>query len=165
MRQKFAFVIVLSAIAASPAMAAGGDGPKDFVGDAIKGDNSEIALGQMAQRSGGTAAMRDFGRTLVADHTKAKQQVADVAHGLGADVPDDVMPEAKSEQAKLQSMSGADFDREFASYMVDDHKKDIDKFAKEAGMHRGPTSDLAAKQLPTLRKHLSIAQGLMKSGK
>ena len=64
---------------------------EDFLKDAIKGDNSEIKLGQLAARSGGTPAVRDFGRTLVADHRKAKAQASRVADKLGIIPPSRAM--------------------------------------------------------------------------
>jgi len=57
-------------------------------------------------------------------------------------------------------MSGVAFDREFVSYMVEDHRKDIADFKKEASNDKGPADRLAQKQLPTLEKHLKIAQSL-----
>ena len=38
--------------------------------------------------------------------------------------------------------------------MVKDHKKDIAEFQDQADSVSGPTADMAAKQLPTLKKHL-----------
>jgi putative membrane protein len=44
--------------------------------------------------------------------------------------------------------------------MVEDHQKDIAEFKKEAGSGQGPVPQLAAQTLPTLEKHLRIAQSL-----
>ena len=154
-----ALAFVATAGAASAAMA---PSPSDFVTDAIKGDNGEIQLGKLAEEQGGSAAVKRFGRTLVADHTKAKSQMDQVAEKVGAKPTSDVSPDADAEMKKLQGLKGADFDREFASHMVDDHQKDIDKFQAEADAKNGPASTVAAKQLPTLKKHLRMAQALNK---
>jgi putative membrane protein len=50
-------------------------GPKSdavFLMDAMKGDNSEIKLGLLAQSRGGSAGVRNFGGMLVHDHRQAK---------------------------------------------------------------------------------------------
>jgi len=60
----FASLLLLTGVAAASAAP---QSRQDFLKDAIKGDNSEIKLGGLAARKGGTAAVRDFGRTLVAD--------------------------------------------------------------------------------------------------
>ena len=44
--------------------------------------------------------------------------------------------------------------------MIDDHRKDIGDFRDEAREHHGAVSDLASRQLPTLREHLRIAESL-----
>ncbi|HEY1637490.1 MAG TPA: DUF4142 domain-containing protein [Rhizomicrobium sp.] len=134
---------------------------EDFLKDAIKGDNSEIKLGQLAERKGGKPAVRQFGRTLVADHLKAKAEASRVASRLGISPPSRSMLKADAEYVKLKVLSGKSFDREFVSYMVHDHKQDIHDFSRMAHAHSGPVGDLAQKQLPTLRKHLHIAESLM----
>ena len=132
---------------------------QDFIKDAIQGDNSEISLGQLAQQKAGDAKVKDFGKTLVSDHTMAKQEASTLAKTLGVTPSDEPTAEAKEEQDKLSKLSGADFDKEFASYMVDDHKKDIQEFQDQAKAN-DQTSALANKQLPTLQKHLQMAQAL-----
>lgn len=151
------FVSIAAAHAAAPAPS-----PSDFVSDAIKGDNSEIQLGKLAEDQGQSAATKKFGRDLAADHAKAKDQASQVAQQIGVQPSSDTTPEAQAEMEKLKGLKGADFDSEFASYMSDDHKKDIAKFRAEARAKNGPASELAAKQLPELRKHLKMAQSLEK---
>ena len=82
---------------------------------------------------------------------------------MNVPVTDEAAPEADTEYTKLQGMKGADFDKEFASYMVDDHKKDIDKFEQEASSSDpAQVTDFAKQTLPTLKKHLQTAQSLQK---
>ena len=69
-------------------------------------------------------------------------------------------PEARAEQKKLKSLRGRAFDHEFTSYMVDDHKKDIADFKKQAGSGDTATRTLAAEALPALKRHLHNAQAL-----
>ena len=145
-------------ITASAAFAA--KSPQDFITDAIQGDNSEIALGQVAQQNAADPQVKQFGQTLVADHTQAKEQATAVAKSLNVTPPDGPAKEAVDEKTKLSKLSGAAFDKEFASYMVTDHQKDISEFQDEANAKNGPASDLATKQLPVLKKHLEMAQAI-----
>jgi len=133
-----------------------------FVKNAIQGDNAEIKMGQLAQQNGGTQGVKDFGKTLVSDHTTAKQQAEDVAKQMGVTPPSGVKPDAQQTYDKLSKMSGASFDREFAQHMVMDHRKDIAEFREQARAGSGPAAELATKQLPTLEKHLRTAQDLQK---
>lgn len=145
---------------AAPALAAS---PSDFITDAIKGDNSEIMLGKYAAEHGASGEVKQFGRTLAADHLKAKRQMASVARKVGVKPPSGATMEADAERVKLIALSGKDFDQEFARYMVKDHQSDIAKFKEEAAAKEGAVSAIAEKQLPTLEKHLDMAKSLTKS--
>jgi len=154
------FTVLLAAVATS-AFAA--KSPQDFLQDAIQGDNSEIMLGQIATQKSSNPRVQQYGQTLVADHSEAKQQANDVAKSLGVTPPDRPMTEAQDEQTKLSKLSGAAFDRDFLDGMVKDHEKVIKEFEDQAKANQGPTSDLAAKQLPVLQKHLAMAQEILAS--
>lgn len=155
MFRKLLFATAL--LASSAAVAAP---PAKFLTDAMKGDNSEIHLGQLIAQSGASSAVRDFGNTLVTDHTQAKSQVVAVAEQMGVRSTDAMMPEARSEEAKLRHLRGRAFDREVKRYMINDHQKDIAKFQSQARSGDRKTAELAREQLPTLRKHLRIAESL-----
>jgi putative membrane protein len=159
----FLAALPMSRVQAAPANSAASPSPevKEFLTDAIQGDLSEIKLGTLAEKNGGTANSRDFGKTLVIDHTQAQQQAKATAEQVGVTPPAQPTAAAQSEYDKLSKLKGAAFDREFADYMVKDHQDDIRKFTAEAN-ESGPTSTLAEDQLPTLRKHLKMAQGLQK---
>jgi putative membrane protein len=60
-------------------------------------------------------------------------------------------------------LSGEAFDRAFAKNMVDDHKKDIRTYEKEAKKSNDPAAGYANEALPTLKKHLEAAQSLGRS--
>lgn len=133
---------------------------KQFLTEAMQGDVSEIKMGQLAEKNGSSAEAKEFGKTLVTDHTKAADQVKAMAKQVGATVKEEPSSEAQKDYDKLAKLKGADFDREFAHHMVEDHQKDIAKFQKQADAKNGPVSDLAQQQLPVLKKHLQMAQTL-----
>lgn len=144
----------------APATASASATDKNFLTDAIQGDASEVKLGELAEKNGGSAQMKDFGKTLVTDHTKAGDQVKATAKEVGVTVKDEPSSEAQRDYDKLAKLKGAAFDREFARMSVEDHQKDIGKFQKEADAKSGPVSTMAQQQLPTLKKHLQMAQSL-----
>lgn len=133
-----------------------------FVTDAMKADNGEVALGNLAQQKGSSAGVKDLGKMLVTDHSAHKQEVAALAQKANVPVTDDLKDEAKAEQTKLQGLSGAAFDKEFVRATVEAHQKDIAKYEQEAKTGDPQTAALAKKTLPTLRKHLKAAQALEK---
>ena len=131
-----------------------------FLSDAIKGDNSETTLGRLIASRGSSTSVRSFGRTLERDHSTARVQAAAVARRMGVAVPSSMMPEARSEMRKLERLRGRAFDREVRRYMIHDHRKDISEFDDQARRGDRRTAALARQQLPTLRKHLRIAESL-----
>lgn len=150
----------MAALLAGSSAAWAASSPADFLKDGIQGDNAEIAIGQLAEQKGQSDQVKSFGRTLVADHTKAKQEKLSVAKSQNVAVNDDIAPEGKQTHDRLSKLSGTDFDRQFSTAMVEDHQKDIAKFRDEANAKAGPVSDLAAKELPVLQRHLQLAQSL-----
>lgn len=143
-----------SAMASSTADA---DASTAFLADAVKGDNSEVKLGQLAASKGSSAEVRDFGSMLVADHGKHKQDVIK----LGAAASDAVTPEADSAYTRLNGLSGAAFDKEFAAVMVTEHNKAIAMYQQQADSGDGsPVTAMAKETLPKLKKHLETARSL-----
>ncbi len=134
--------------------------PRMFLTDAIKGDNSEIALGRLIAARGYSWHVRSFGNTLVADHSMARGQVVAVAREMGVRPPTGIMPEARAERRKLERLHGRAVDYEVRRYMVHDHREDIAKFEAQARTGERNTARLAREQLPTLRKHLRIAESI-----
>lgn len=150
---------ILLAASLTP-LAAQADSPRAFLTNALQGDNAEIMFGNLAATNGRSQGVRDFGRTLVSDHSKARNEVLDTGRRFGIRPTREVKPEAREMRDRLASLRGREFDRQFISHMVDDHRKDIDEFRDEAREHHGAVSELAARQLPTLREHLRIARSL-----
>ena len=162
---KFASIAAIALLLGSASVPALAESPRDFIRDAVIGDNSEIMLGRLAERAGGSPQVKDFGHMLVKDHTKAKRQASLVARKLGVTPPTRSAVAADGEYAKLQLLSGVSFDREFSGYMLKDHQEDIAAFKAEADGDTGPAGALARKQLPTLHKHLELAKSIVDAGK
>ena len=65
--------------AATESAAATNDHAGQFLTDVIQTNNAEIKFGQAAQDMGSTQAVKDFGKMLVDDHTKANEQATQLA--------------------------------------------------------------------------------------
>ena len=131
-----------------------------FVVEALQGDNSEVAIGQLALAQGQSQKVKTFGKLLVDDHGSHKQELRSLAEANSLEVTDEPSAEGKANFEKLKALSGADFDKEFKAMMVEDHTKDIAKYEKQAASDHAQTAALAQKTLPILRKHLEDANAL-----
>ena len=153
-----ATLLTMAALAlAGAASAAPQDKARDFLHDALQGDNSEVMLGKIAAEKGGAPEVKHYGQMLVDDHSKHRDKVLAAGSSLGLADDQQPMDAALKERDKLSKLQGRDFDKEFARYMVDDHRKDLGEYRKAARM-TGPVGKMARGTIPTLQKHLSEAE-------
>lgn len=154
--------IILAGVAAVGALAtaAHAAGDRDFLHRALVGDNSQVSLGRLAQQKASLPQTRAFGAMLTADHTAAKAMALRIARDYGVPNTDAVAPEAHEEERRLEALSGPRFDREFALYVVKDHRQNIAAFEKQARQGDRATAELARQTLPDLRRHLKTAERL-----
>lgn len=131
-----------------------------FLTEAIQGDLAEVKMGELAQQKGGTDRVKEFGQTLTKDHGAHAQTLQQLGQQVGiATLPSEPSAKQKAEHDRLGKLTGAQFDREFAKLMIDDHKKDIAKYQAEA-KKSGPIGTMAKQTIPTLQHHLQMAQEL-----
>ena len=134
-------------------------GDRKFVQEAAIGGLAEVEMGNLAQQKASSDAVKQFGQRMVTDHSKANDELKQVASSKGIEVPASLDHKHQKDMEKLSKKTGADFDKAYMSHMVDDHKKDVADFRKES--KSGKDADVkgfAAKTLPTLEDHLKLAQ-------
>lgn len=134
---------------------------KKFVMDAATGGMEEVQLGQIAAQKASDSDVKNFGQRMVDDHTKANDQLKQVASQKGVTVPSTLPASKQKDVDKLNKLSGAAFDKAYVSMMVKDHKKDVADFQKES--KSGKDSDVkgfASTTLPTLQDHLKMVQDI-----
>lgn len=137
------------------------DFDKDFMVEAASGGMLEVQLGGIAQSNASATQVKNFGKMMVSDHTKANAELMALAKQKNIVVPSVPGKEAQEHIQKLQQEKGKDFDKDYVSLMVDDHKEDIDKFEKAANKAKDPDiKALAAKTLPVLKHHLQMIQAI-----
>jgi putative membrane protein len=131
---------------------------RSFMMEAGSGGMAEVEMGRLAATKGKSGDVKAFGQRMVRDHSKANSELMALAKRKGVTLPSDLNDEQKAEKAKLENLSGADFDREYMSMMVDDHNKDVKAFEDKAGNAADPElKRFVVKTLPTLKMHQSLA--------
>ncbi len=130
-----------------------------FMKKAAVGGMAEVELGQLAQQKGSSARVKEFGARMVRDHSKANQELKQLAGLKGVTLPTALDSKNQKVVAHLQKLSGVAFDRAYMSDMVADHKEDIADFQTEGQGGKDPdVKAFATKTLPTLEEHLKMAQ-------
>jgi putative membrane protein len=138
-------------------------GEERFMKEAASGGLMEVELGKFAAEKGSHQRVKEFGKRMQTDHSKANTQLKKIASSKGVDLPTEPSGEHKSTMDKLTKLSGAEFDREYMEAMVDDHKEDIEKFQTQADKGKDPDlKKFASESLPILKKHLELAQSTEK---
>jgi len=135
---------------------------KTFITKAIQGNLAEVQMGQLAQEKSQNGDVKAFAQQLVTDHNDANSKATAIANDLGVTAPEEPSKKQKADYEKLSKLSGDAFDKQFAKHMVMDHKKDIGEY-KADSKKKDPTASYASDTLPTLQKHLEMAQSLTKS--
>ena len=134
-----------------------------FLKKAIEGNFAEVSMGDLAQKNGQSDDVKSYGKMVSTDHAAANQKAMDAAKGPGMNPPTGPNAKQKADYDKMSKMSGAAFDKMFATHMVADHQKDIAEY-KKATKNKDAAGEYAAGQIDMLQKHLDTAKSL-KPGK
>jgi putative membrane protein len=151
-------------VALSVSVVSAKDKPSEaFLKKAIEGNFAEVSMGDLAQKNGQSDGVKSFGKMLSTDHSAANQKAMDAAKGMSVNPPTGPNAKQKADYDKMSKMSGAAFDKMFATHMIADHQKDIAEYKKEA-KRKDAAGEYASGQIDTLQKHLDTAKSL-KPGK
>jgi len=139
---------------------------ESFVKEASQAGMAEVEAGKLAESKGQSSAVKNFAKRMVADHTKADNELKSIASRKGIKVASALDSEHKAMIDNLRSKSGSDFDTAYEEGMASDHQKAVDLF-QQAGSSANIDSDVksfAEKTLPTLEKHKQMADALENGG-
>jgi len=135
-----------------------------FLKKAAQGGMAEVELGQLAVQKASSDQVKQFGQRMVDDHSKANDQPKQLAQQEHVKLPTQPSAKDKATKAKLENLSGKEFDEAYMSDMLKDHKKDVAEFERESKNAKDPAvKDFAEQTLPTLREHLKQAQQISPS--
>jgi putative membrane protein len=153
--------ILTIATLAAPAHAADANlsGPdKEFATKTASGGLMEVQLGQIANNQAQAPEVKEFGNTMVQDHSAANNELKKIAQQKNLTLPTQMDAKHQATVDKLKGVSGADFDRQYMREMVKDHAKDVQQFRNATQSVKDPDLNAwATKTLPVLEKHLQKA--------
>ncbi len=135
------------------------DQDKKFADAAARGGQMEVMMGKLAETNASNPAVKSLGAMMVTDHSKANEELKQIASALHYMLPSSLDTEKQKKYDDLKAKKGSDFDKAYADLMVKDHKEDIEEFKKEASKGTEPSlKSFAAKTLPTLEHHLKESE-------
>jgi putative membrane protein len=117
--------------------------------------------------------VKAFGQMMVTDHSKAGDELKQVASQLNVQPPTQLDPKHRELAERLSRLQGTAFDRAYMDAMVQGHEEALGKLrTRSTGPHAAATAgggqgeqaltQWATKTSPTVQKHLQRAQELQK---
>jgi putative membrane protein len=129
-----------------------------FLQKAAKGSMAEIELGKLAQERGQSDDVKELGQKLVQDHTKALEEVRQIAQSKNVTLDEELDSKYRKTQDRLSKLSGEEFDRAFLKEIHREHQRDIADFRKQSQNAKDDqVKDFAARTLPALEQHQQMA--------
>ncbi len=135
-----------------------------FAVDAANGGLAEVQLGKIAQDKGSSPKVKEFAKMMVADHTKANDELKKLAESKNITLPTAAGEEMQKATADISAKNGNDFDKAYIAQMVKDHEKTVKLF--EDGQKNVKDAEMKAfidKTLPVLKTHLDHVKNLDKT--
>lgn len=126
----------------------------DFILRAAEISLAEIKLGQLAQQRGTGSEVKQLGKIMVAEHTKAMKALMALAKTNTVTLPTEPGSKTMDTYNILKAKSGKAFDRAYSDMMVTGHNDAILLFEQTAASANDEKIKAwAAQMLPALRLH------------
>ncbi len=114
---------------------------------AAKGGMMEVAMGKLADEKAQSDDVKSFGKRMVADHSKANDELKKIAAQKNAKLP-----------TKEPTVSWSS-DKAYMDAMVKDHEKDLAEFQEEAKSGSDPdVKKFADDTAKMVQEHLDLAK-------
>lgn len=113
---------------------------QQFVNDMLAGGSVEIQLGKLAAERGSSPQVRQFGQRMVDDHSKAAEQLKQIASKHNVTTSETMTTEHRAVIDRLSSLEGEQFDRAYMSEMVQKHRDTVNTLEARAQDRNRQTS-------------------------
>ncbi len=154
-----AALLCATALGAAEDAAAAGDNL--FYQQAAGAGLAEVDFGRLAVSRAADPRVKEFGSMMVADHTKASGELAELAKSKSALLPMELDSDHKDARAKLNALTGAAFDAAYIQMQVADHREVESLLKKEIASGKDAQAKAwASSALPVVQAHLKRAQEL-----
>lgn len=115
----------------------------------------EMQLGQLAQKKSTMTDVKQLGKMMEDEHSKALKDLQALAAQKQITIPAALTEEGQEANKKLMNKTGNDFDKAYCDMMVNGHNDAIDKFKKASTDAADPEiRKWASSMLPALQTHL-----------
>ena len=121
-------------------------GDQVFVSSVLESDAAQEQLGQLAQQKSESPDVKQLAQSMAENRTKLDDQLKPLADKFDVHKPSKPSKKVRQELAKLETLSGPQFDEEYIRTVAKDNERVVKDFNSEAQTSQDPTLQLAAKQ-------------------
>ena len=138
---------------------------KAFISKGLEGDQSEMAMGQLAEQKSQSNDVKQLAQKLVNDHTQMDEKwFKPLAKQMNVSEPKGPSKKDKKMAQKMEALSGSQFDTQYLTMMLKDHKKDLKEFKDEAISAQNPNVRQVAQQgASVISQHLQLIEQVAKN--
>lgn len=121
---------------------------------------AEINTGKLAKDKSQNDQVKSFAQKMVDDHTKALDELKQLAQAKGVSLPTEPDRQQKAMEKRLSSLSGDKFDKQYLEQAGDRSHKDTHKLLKQASTKAQDTDlkNYASKTMGVVESHQQMAE-------
>jgi putative membrane protein len=136
----------------------GEDNDRAFLRQALGVNELELQLGRLATERATTSEVKGMGQNMVKKHTEFGRQLSDLAKQSGISGDAKLSPDQQETFARVQSLSGPEFDRTFKQVVDDGHVKELAMYQDQVSRAANPQlRALAEDRVAALQKGMASA--------
>jgi putative membrane protein len=132
-----------------------------FISKSLEGNMLTLKLLHLAQERTTNPDVKQFAQKLAEAHAGLGNGLKELASKSQIQVPSDLNKEDQQVWQRLSNLRGAEFDREFVQYIIQDHRREFTMYENESKNGQNPMiKAFAVKILPAFKEHLKMAEDL-----
>jgi len=133
----------------------------DFAVTAADRCMTQIALSKLAKHRAASQRVKDLATMVIQDNGDVVKKLKALASAKNISLPAKVSYDSQKDIDTLKTKKGIDFDKEYVSIMIQDHKKATDDFKEASNRITDPDiQNFTALILPKLLLHLDYAKAI-----
>jgi putative membrane protein len=134
---------------------------REFMISASQAHAAEIDIANAAKTRSRNQEVKRFAGVILKEHTAALQNLTTLMNKKNVPPVASPTPEMRDDIARLSTLSGPEFDREFVNMMVSGHEQTLELFREtSAAAHDTDVQDFVDAMIPKMDKQLMEAQEL-----
>lgn len=132
---------------------------KEFVASAGASGLFEVQAANLVVKNGSSPDVNAFALRMVADHSRANDELRQLATIKGVVVPAELADPHADVIEELTPLTGEELDRAYMQHMMETHQRDVAEFERAAVTAQDQdVRAFAEKMLPVLKEHLALAR-------